>query len=53
MLRPRLGLVELRIGAPIDAKTLAREGHGEDDAERIANAAQERVRGLGVDPHGA
>ncbi|MEA3641640.1 MAG: AMP-binding protein [Lamprobacter sp.] len=45
-LRPRP--VELRIGAPVDAETLAREGQGEDDAARIANALQERVRALGA-----
>jgi len=46
-LRPRP--VELRIGAPVDAETLAQEGQGKDDAERIANALQERVRALGAD----
>ncbi|WP_462322233.1 AMP-binding protein [Halochromatium sp.] len=47
-LRLRLHPVELRVGAPVDAETLAREGQGDDDAERIANALQERVRGLGA-----
>nr|WP_276570537.1 AMP-binding protein [Halochromatium salexigens] len=47
-LRPRP--VELRIGAPVDAETLAREGQGEDDAERIAHALQARVRALGAAP---
>lgn len=48
-LRLRLRPVALRIGAPVDAETLVQEGQGDDDAQRIANALQERVRALGAD----
>ena len=37
-LRPRP--IKLRVGAPVDAETLAREGEKDGEAQRIANALQ-------------
>jgi hypothetical protein len=36
----------LRIGAAVDAATLAEEGSGDDPAERIADAVRRRVLAL-------
>ncbi|MBK1704966.1 AMP-binding protein [Halochromatium glycolicum] len=47
-LRLRLRPVALRVGAPVRAETLMEEGQGDNDAERIANALQARVRALGA-----
>jgi hypothetical protein len=43
---PRRRRLALRIGAAVDAATLAEEGSGDDPAERIADAVRRRVLAL-------
>lgn len=43
---PRLRRIRVTIGAPLDPRELARQGEGENDAERITRALHEQVAEL-------